>query len=159
MTYEIRALIPLILSILTSIGWGLYHRIRVNRSGQIIERFNHRVFHKGEKLSYLVIGPALYALVWYYQEHLIYLSTLVILGMISKAKMSQDIMVTEEGVLIRGIFKKWSAIKSVKILETGHVEVICKNTSFEITDMENKEAFINLSKTYIVTEWFYAEEE
>ena len=159
MTYEIRVLIPLILSMLISIGWGFYHRIRVTRSGQLIEQFNHRVFHKGEKLSYLVIGSALYALAWQYQEHLIYLSTLVILGMISKAKMSQDIMVTEEGVLIRGIFKKWSAIKSVKILENGHVAVTCKKTSFEITDMENKESFVNLSKTYIVTEWFYATEE
>ena len=159
MIHEIRVLIPLMLSILTSVGWGLYHRVKMNRSGQIIERFQHSVFHKGEKLSYLVIGSALYALTWQYQEHLIYLSTLVILGMISKAKMSQDIVVTEKGVLIRGIYKKWSAIKSVKILENGHVEVTCKKTSFEITDMENKESFINLSKTYIVTEWFYATEE
>lgn len=159
MTYEIRVLIPLIVSIFTSIVWGLYHRMRVKRSGQIIERFNHSVFHKGEKVSYLVIGSALYALAWQYQEHLIYLSTLLIMGMLSKAKMSQDIMVTEEGVLIRGIYKKWSVIKSVKILESGHVEVICKRTSFEITDMENKETFLNLSKRYIVTEWFYATEE
>lgn len=150
---------PLILSILMSIGWGLYHRIRVARSGQVIERFSHSVFHKGEKLSYLGIVLALSVIVWHYQEHLIYVSTLVIMGMLSKAKMSQDIILTEGGMLIRGIYKKWSDIKAVKILENGHVEVICKKTSFEISDMDNKETLLKLSKTYIVTEWFYATED
>ena len=142
-------IIPVGLSILISILNGIHNRYKINRSGMVIAEFRHSIIDMEEVITHIVMLIIFIMLAIHFRpKYLQVIFMTAILGAISKFKMSQNITLTEKGVLIKGKYESWKNIKNIDIKENNLVDITSKNTEYKIVRLENAEYFIRLTKSY-----------
>lgn len=150
--------VPLLLNLTHSIISGIYNNVKLARSGMVIASYKHRVLDREEVITYIVIMVVSVALALRFDpEYLLVILMILLLGVISKYKMGQDIALTETGIMVKGKFEKWTSVDNISINEDDHVDVVLKKKEYEIEGLENVEEFINISQSMSKRRSYYDE--
>ncbi len=138
-------IIPLIIKFIAVLVSGVYNWYRFSNSGQVVASYKHKVLDREEIVAYIIIFTIAVALALYFNAQFLYAIGLAFVGIIlSKIKMSKDITLSENGILVKGQYEQWDDITNVEIDKNNIVEVDFKKKEYEITGLEDSNEFIKM---------------